>query len=110
MRTMNKKVTSLVGIYLSTLLTACSDTTPPSPVEYPEMESEGAQLLVQRCSICHAAPKPSLHMASHWPRVLERMQMRMSSKAQMPLKPKEFSVLLDYLQRHGTAVESEKAR
>jgi cytochrome c5 len=103
------KVISLVGICLSALVAACSDTTPSSPVEYPEMESEGAQLLVQRCSTCHAAPKPSLHTANHWPRVVERMQMRMSSKAQRPLKPKEFSVLLDYLQRHGAAVEPEKA-
>jgi hypothetical protein len=36
------------------------------------------------------------------------MQMRMSSKAQMPLKPKEFAVLLDYLQRHAAAVEPEQ--
>lgn len=107
--TMGKgKTASLLGISLSALLTACSEKAPTAAVDYPEIDSEGAQLLLEYCSTCHAPPSPSVHTAAHWPGVLERMQMRMSSKAQMVLKPQEFAVLLDYLQRHGAAVEPAK--
>lgn len=87
------------------LLPGCGNQTPPSGQSYPEPESKGAQLLLEKCSACHGAPLPSSHVASVWPSVLERMQMRMTTKGQQALRPDEIGVLLDYLQRHAGTTE-----
>ena len=103
-RTKKVKVVSPLLVVLS--LTAGCDSYENSPVaSYPEPDSPGAQLLLEKCGICHAAPQPSSHTAKIWPGVLQRMQMRMTTKGQSALQPKEIGVLLDYLQRHAGVAE-----
>lgn len=93
----------IAGLFL---LSGCENQEQSSGKTYPEMDSPGAQLLLARCGGCHAAPMPSSHEATIWPSVLQRMQMRMTSKGQRALQPEEAGILLEYLQRH--AGEAEK--
>jgi hypothetical protein len=103
-RTTKTALTSVLGM---TLLAAagCSDKPAPANLDYPEQHSPGAQVLLQKCGSCHAPPLPSAHVAKVWPSVLERMQMRMTTKGQVALMPRETGVLLDYLQRHAAAAQ-----
>ena len=97
------KQTSL-ALLTGGLLAACSENRQAEPPSFPEPGSQGAQLLVERCGICHQPPQPSLYEAAKWPGVLHRMQMRMKSRGYQPLPENEFTILLGWLQRHA-AVE-----
>lgn len=48
-----------------------------APLELPDPLSDGAKLLQQYCSTCHALSSPGLHSATDWPVVLRRMWLRM---------------------------------
>ena len=43
----------------------------------PDPTSDGAQLVAQYCSACHAMPHPTSHSATDWPVVMRRMWLRM---------------------------------
>lgn len=98
-----KAVSPLLVVF--SLAAGCDDSGKMSKVSYPEPDSPGARLLLEKCGICHAPPQPSSHVAKIWPGVLQRMQMRMTSKGQSALQPQELGVLLDYLQRHAGVTE-----
>ena len=93
---------SLLGAALA-LLAACSDNSAPTGVADlpPDVTSAGGQLLLARCSGCHAAPMPSVHDATSWPGVVYRMQVRMSSKGFPPMPGDEIKTLIAYLQTHA---------
>jgi len=84
---------------------ACSENSlePLSEIKIslPDADSAGARLLKKKCSACHGAPQPDVHVASLWPSVLHRMQNRMTMKAYYPLTKNEFATLLSYLQKHS---------
>lgn len=85
-------------------LIACSQEQQSSPLklsDYPEYESEPAKLYVSKCSGCHAAPLPEVHVARQWSSVVQRMQIRMINKAVQPLTSNELAIVLDYLQKHA---------
>lgn len=81
-------------------LTACGvDNSPAQASDYPEYTSERASLYLSKCSLCHAAPLPSSHTAVIWPRVVERMQIRMIDKSIPPLDQQELQIIEGYLQQ-----------
>jgi len=85
-------------------LVACSQEPQSNPLkvtDYPEYDSEPAELYVSKCSGCHAAPLPRVHTARQWSSVVQRMQMRMKNKAVQPLTSNELAIVLDYLQKHA---------
>ncbi len=96
----------ILPLGMLTLLFACQPINTQVVHNYPEADSEGAKVLLERCSSCHAAPLPSTHSAKVWPSVLNRMQDRMVTKSYNRLTPIEQRLLLDYLQKHANAVET----
>ena len=80
---------------------ACGGDKTEQPRNYPDKDSVQAQLYLDKCGQCHAAPLPSAHTDRMWPSVLDRMQMRMTAKQVMPLTRKEMSIILGYLQQHA---------
>jgi cytochrome c5 len=45
--------------------------------ELPEPASPGARLMRRYCVQCHNLPNPAMHDAAKWPRIVERMVVRM---------------------------------
>jgi cytochrome c5 len=72
-----------------------------APSELPEAASEGARLLRQYCTACHALPSPQTHSATDWPVVLRRMWLRTEGVADQFDVPVPTSaervILLDYV-------------
>lgn len=77
------------------------DNTPQAPLKYPEPDSPAAQLYIEKCSDCHAAPLPGIHLSSRWPGIVQRMQQRMTSKAIRPLNKTDVATIVEYLQKHA---------
>jgi len=94
-----------VGLLHGMVLSACSSGQTEQPRNYPDVGSPQAQLYVEKCSQCHAAPLPSAHSAKIWPSVLDRMQVRMKTKHVPPLSREEMSIILGYLQQHAKKVD-----
>lgn len=67
----------------------------------PDADSPIAKSYIDRCGRCHGAPNPGVHTAMEWPPVLHRMQNRMAQKGVKPLSADEFTMLLEYLQKHA---------
>jgi len=91
----------VVGIVLGVTVAACGNDQTAQPKNYPDKGTPQAQLYMEKCSQCHAAPLPSTHTGRMWPSVLQRMQMRMKTKNVQPLSRKEMSIILGYLQQHA---------
>lgn len=91
------------------LMVACADDRTaqlPQALDYPEPDSQGASVLLEKCAGCHVAPLPGTHMAKIWPSVVERMQQQMKLMGKPGLNADEKQQLLDYLQRHAAPEES----
>ncbi len=58
---------------------------PPTfePSQLPDPDAPGAQLVVRYCIQCHNLPNPAMHDAAKWPRVVERMVLRMEGKGNL---------------------------
>ena len=58
---------------------------PPTfaPAQLPEPDSRGAQLVAHYCVQCHNLANPAMHDARKWPRVVERMVLRMRGKGNL---------------------------
>ena len=78
-----------------------NDLSTDTTLQYPASDSPSALLYVKKCSQCHAAPLPTVHDASVWPGVLQRMQMNMTQKSVPPLSKDELATILDYLQANA---------
>jgi hypothetical protein len=88
---------------------------PPTfaPEQLPDPDGRGARLVIEYCVQCHNLPNPAMHQAAKWPRVVERMVVRMQGKGNLGVVMKEMmagvkaprdeerAVLLAYLQRYG---------
>jgi cytochrome c5 len=103
-RATKDKLVSPLIVALS-LMSGCDSQGKTANLSYPEPDSSGARILLENCGLCHAAPLPASHGANTWPSIVQRMQMRMTSKGQRALPPEEAAILLDYLQRHAGASE-----
>jgi hypothetical protein len=89
------------GIVLAIAVSACGNNQTAQPKNYPDKGTPQAELYMEKCSQCHAAPLPDAHTARIWPSVLQRMQLRMKTKNVTPLTRKEMSIILGYLQQHA---------
>jgi len=88
---------------------------PPTfePSQLPARETQGAELVVEYCVQCHNLPNPAMHDAAKWPRIVERMVVRMQGKGNLGTLMKEMMAgvkapsdaqkaqLLAYLQRYA---------
>lgn len=93
---------AILAVVLSLL--ACTEQAPTVQLtveDYPEYDSDAARLYLTKCGDCHAAPLPSIHPASQWPGVVQRMQFRMTSKAMRELNDYERETIVGYLQKHA---------
>ncbi len=94
------------------LITASARVSLPpagmAPSDLPGPSSEGAQLLRQYCTACHALPSPATHSATDWPVVLRRMWLRTEGVAEefnLPVPDaRERVVILNYLLEHALVV------
>jgi cytochrome c2 len=90
---------------------------PPTfqPSQLPEPRSQGAALTLRYCVQCHNVPNPAMHDAGKWPRIVDRMVMRMTGRGnlgelmvdmmagvQVPTA-KETDAIIAYLRRHAQA-------
>ena len=92
------------------LLDAANIALPPGtvPESLPEPASQGAKVLAQYCTQCHALPSPKMHGPQDWPGVVRRMWVRLDMMAgalgvQSP-STAERSILLAYLQKNALKV------
>ncbi|HYD57137.1 MAG TPA: hypothetical protein VEB41_09540 [Burkholderiales bacterium] len=81
--------------------------------QLPEPKSPGAQLTVAYCVQCHNVPNPAMHDAAKWPRIVDRMVLRMRGRGNMGTLMKEMmagvkapgedekKAIVAYLQRNG---------
>jgi hypothetical protein len=69
----------------------------------PEPSSQGAKLIATYCVQCHAAPQPSLHTASEWSSVIQRMQEHLGSGIPGIKTPteQEMKTILGYMQKNA---------
>jgi hypothetical protein len=88
---------------------------PPTfePRQLPEPDGRGARLVIEYCVQCHNLPNPAMHQAAKWPRIVNRMVVRMQGKGNLGVVMKEMmagvkapseeeqAALLAYLQRYG---------
>lgn len=58
---------------------------PPTfePSQLPDQEAPGAQLVVRFCVQCHNLPNPAMHDAAKWPRIVDRMVLRMEGRGNL---------------------------
>ena len=90
---------------------------PPTfqPQQLPEPRSRGAALTLRYCVQCHNVPNPAMHDAGKWPRIVDRMVMRMTGRGnlgelmvdmmagvQVPTA-KETDAIVAYLRKHAQA-------
>ena len=58
---------------------------PPTfdPSQLPEPDAPGSRLVVRFCVQCHNLPNPAMHDAAKWPRVVDRMVLRMEGRGNL---------------------------
>jgi len=58
---------------------------PPTfaPSALPQPESTGARLAVRYCVQCHNLPNPAMHQAEKWPKIVDRMVLRMQGRGNL---------------------------
>ena len=74
----------------------------PSAKPLPESSSQGAKLVGAYCVQCHAAPQPSLHTATEWSSVAQRMKEHINSGLQGFKTPtdQEMKTIVSYMQKN----------
>jgi len=88
----------LIALF-TVVIVGCELPQAQSKISLPEPDSEGAQMVKQFCSDCHAPPSPLVHTAKEWPNVIYRMQERRRMKAFELIAEPEHTILLEYLQK-----------
>ena len=75
----------------------------PGAKPLPEPSSQGAKLVATYCVQCHAAPQPSLHTASEWSSVIQRMQAHINGGMPGIKTPtgQEMKAILAYMQKNA---------
>ncbi|MDH5300283.1 MAG: cytochrome c [Gammaproteobacteria bacterium] len=98
----NKLYTFLVCIPVLALV-ACEQPKQFSPSkDLPEPDSEGAKVLMDFCSQCHAPPKPSTHLKGEWRNVVLRMQNHRLMESMDTLSEQQIASLVAYLDKHAS--------
>ncbi len=87
-------------IAMSVMVVAgCELPQTQTKISLPEPGSEGALMMKEFCSDCHAPPSPLVHTAEEWPNVIYRMQERRRMKAYDLIGEPERIILLEYLEK-----------
>lgn len=89
------------------LLTGCSEPPAVSAAVLPDADTPSGRLVREKCGSCHAAPHPRLHPAALWPSVVQRMQLRMQTKAGVTMTAEEMALITGYLQQHATGAPAQ---
>jgi hypothetical protein len=76
---------------------------PPSGTALPDSGSAGAKLVLTYCTQCHAAPQPTLHTATQWTDVTQRMQVHMQNGWRGIRTPADgdMKAINAYMQKHA---------
>jgi len=84
-------------------LAACTPQTQTAQQQplFPEMQSSGYAALNEQCSSCHASPKPDVHTALEWVRVVRRMQMYRVQRGLGAIADRDMQILLAYLKKYA---------
>jgi hypothetical protein len=67
----------------------------------PEGDSPGAQLVREKCTMCHGQPHPTRHTAPEWGHYIVLMETHMETKG-IAFSSEEKKIVLDYLQRNAS--------
>lgn len=54
-----------------------------TPAMLPQPTSSGARLTLKYCVQCHNLPNPAMHHAAKWPKIVERMTVRMRGEGNL---------------------------
>lgn len=75
----------------------------PSGAALPDSSSAGARLVSAYCTQCHAAPQPTLHTATEWADVTQRMHFHMQNGWQGIRTPAgvDMKAIVAYMQKHA---------
>ncbi len=67
----------------------------------PEGDSPGAQLVREKCTVCHGQPHPTRHTAQEWKHYLGLMEVHMKTRG-IEFSSEEKKTVLAYLQRNAS--------
>jgi len=86
---------------IDTLASYLEDNSLPAarPGDYPE--APGAELTMERCSICHELPSPSAHTAAGWEAVVHRMRSNMAAMDVPMIDAEESGEIVRYFKAHA---------
>lgn len=65
------------------------------------LDSPGGQAFQSSCSLCHAAPDPTQHLAAEWPRIVLRMKSNMQSAGKPAPDDASIELIIKFLQDHS---------
>ena len=78
------------------IITGC---TPPPP---PDIESPGAKMYLDKCSVCHPVRHPKMFKYTRWVKFVDDMEKKVkTSGIREPLNDEERKIILDYLKEHS---------
>lgn len=89
---------------MALLATACCSQTSQGQAakpKYPDMDSTAYAAFAQQCSACHSPPRPAVHTAAEWVRVVRRMQSHRIQRGLGAMSKEEMQAVLAYLQTHA---------
>jgi len=69
--------------------------------QLPEGDSAGAQLVREKCTLCHGQPHPTRHTAPEWGHYVSLMETHMETKG-IAFPSEEKEIVLNYLQRNAS--------
>jgi len=69
--------------------------------QLPEEGTKGANLLREKCTLCHGQPHPSRHTAQGWKHFVDIMEGHMKKKG-IDFSSEDKKTILDYLQRNSS--------
>jgi cytochrome c2 len=84
-------------------------STPVDPASLPEPQSQGAEILQTKCTMCHGLVTPKQQAGPDWRPIVDRMDRRMNwmhgrgrrMRGGLTLTAAERAELIDYLQRNA---------
>lgn len=85
---------------LTLLLAGCAGKGPVVP-DVPAAGSPAAQLFVNRCGVCHAAPHPARYDYAAWCYLVPVMEQHMKERGMGMLSADERDTILAYLQEYA---------
>ncbi len=93
--------TIIFAVLSSVLLNACAHD-PDNPHAYlPDAQTEAAQVYIEQCGACHAAPHPRRLNIAAWKNMITVMDQRRQERDYPPLTDAQRKKLMAYLAEHA---------